>query len=69
MNVCVVSKDKKGKMQDNEDKETSTDEIQSTREYKKENSRRRHGWLSILRGVLSPAQRSPTDCRVSLCVI
>jgi hypothetical protein len=29
MNVCVVSKDKKGKMQDNQDKETSTDEVQT----------------------------------------
>jgi hypothetical protein len=29
---CVVSKDKKAKMQDNEDKETSTDEVQSTKE-------------------------------------
>ena len=30
--LCVVSK---GKMQDNKDKETSTDEVPNTREYKK----------------------------------
>ena len=31
----VVSTDKKGKMQGNEEKEINTDEIQNTREYKK----------------------------------
>jgi hypothetical protein len=31
--MCVVSKDKKGKMQDSQDKETSTDEVQT--EYKR----------------------------------
>jgi hypothetical protein len=31
--LCVVSKNKKAKMQDNQDKETSTDEVQ--REYKR----------------------------------
>ena len=32
---CVACKDKKGKMQHNHDKETNTDKVQSTREYKK----------------------------------
>jgi hypothetical protein len=39
MDICVVclSKDTKakGRMQDNEDKETSTDEVECTKEYKK----------------------------------
>jgi hypothetical protein len=34
--LCVVSqKKKKGKMQGNQEKETSTDEVQSKREYKR----------------------------------
>ena len=32
--LCVVSR-QTGKMQDSQDKDTSTDEVQSTREYKK----------------------------------
>jgi hypothetical protein len=41
--LCVVSK---GKMQDNQDKEPSTDEVQSTRELRK--SRRGHVCLSLV---------------------
>ena len=35
--MCFVSKEKKVKMQENENKETSTDKVQSTRECKKKN--------------------------------
>jgi hypothetical protein len=32
--LCVVGKRKKGKMQDKQDKETITDKVHTTREYK-----------------------------------
>jgi hypothetical protein len=47
--MCVVSKDKKGKMQDNQDKETSTDEVQT--EYKRIKVPPR-AWMFVLRVVL-----------------
>ena len=39
--LCVVSKGKKSTMQDNQDKDTSTDKVQSTREYKKTNKQKK----------------------------
>jgi hypothetical protein len=64
-------------MQDNQDKEKSTDEVQSTRE--KQNSCWERGCLSVVSIVCcqvkfsatgrSLVQSSPIDCGVSLCVI
>ena len=51
--LCVLYiKTKKKQMQDNQDKETSTDEVQSTREYKII-SCQEHGRLSVVSVVLS----------------
>jgi hypothetical protein len=57
--LCVVSRDK-GKVQDNQDKETSMDEVQSTREYKQN-----PGWGEIFLDPSRPAPRpiqSPVKC-------
>ena len=54
--LCVVSKDKKGKMQNNQDKERGTDKVQNTREYKKNPVGVRFS---------SPVQTSPRTHRAS----
>jgi hypothetical protein len=41
----------KGKMQDNEDTETSTDEVQSTREYKKDSAGGMDVCVDCCRGI------------------
>jgi hypothetical protein len=50
MSVCVVSEDK---MQDNQDKETSTDEVQSIKEYKENQEEARFS---------APVQGGPGAC-------
>jgi hypothetical protein len=51
--LCVLYiKTKKKQMQDNQDKETSTDEVQNTREYKII-SCQEHGRLSVVSVALS----------------
>ena len=48
VDICVVclSKDTKakGRMQDNEDKETSTDEVECTKEYKNNKTKTKSPW-------------------------
>jgi hypothetical protein len=68
-----VSKDVKAKRRTISTKDTSTDEVQDTREHKKNPA----GGMDVcceccvLTGVTgrSLVERSPTDCGVSLCVI
>jgi hypothetical protein len=65
-------------MQDNQDKDTNTDEVQSTREYT-EKSGRWHECMSFVSVVCcqvevsssgrSLFQGNPTECGVSLCVM
>ena len=56
--LCVISK-VKGKIQNNQDKETSTDEVQTECKRKKFPL---GAWMSV-------CCECPTDCGVSLCVI
>ena len=78
--LCVISTDKRqSKIQDSQEKATSTDAVQTDYKRIHKKTRREHVCLSVVSVVCcqvevsatgrSLVQRSPTDCDVSFYVI